>query len=112
MLKAIKLMKRERAEQLSKHGRTIEHDREFNHFGQLVKAAMYCVEKAETGKCNVWPSDWSLITKGHLDKKSPKELVVYAGAFLMAEQDRIEAKIYWQEIMQLAWLYERLKKQP
>lgn len=106
-------MKKERQEQIIKHKRTIEHDRKVNRNGQLVTAAMWCVELAEKNSLEFyhWPWDERSISNHITLKKSPLEKVVIAGAFLMAEQDRIEAKIYWQEIMQLAWLYERIAKQ-
>lgn len=106
-------MKKERQEQIVKHKRTLEHDRKVNTRGELVTAALWLVDRAEQINLGFYdyPKNWNLVSRNKLLKKSSLEKVVIAGAFLMAEQDRIEAKIYWQEIMQLAWLYERIAKQ-
>lgn len=74
----------ERAEQLDKHGFTIEHDAKHMH-GELKLAAMYCVFL----DIDLWPHNWSSYLAGKISAKPEEERLAIAGALLAAHIDWI-----------------------
>lgn len=85
---------KEREEQIYKHGRSIEYDREFNKDGQLADAAAVLALQVPLGfegayLQNVPPLNWDKDIWLDMLKKPYKERVVIAGALMAAEYDRI-----------------------
>lgn len=87
------LIAKERAEQIEKHHRTIDHDVERNTMGELVMAATAIL----TAKDGQFPAGWDLTLVQKMCDKPYPERVVIAGAFLAAEYDRISADPHWGE---------------
>jgi hypothetical protein len=81
----IELIAAEREEQLHKHARTIEGDREENATGQLVQAVEYIL----SGVPSKYPKDWSEAFKQRIDTKTRIQQLTIAGALIAAEIDRI-----------------------
>ncbi len=87
---AIQLINKERKEQLTKHGRTVERDAKENPSGELALAAEALCHK----KCS-WenfPGTWSRIICEKMAAKPYKERLVIAGALIAAEIDRLILK--------------------
>jgi hypothetical protein len=83
---AIELIAKEREEQILKHGRTIKHDIEINHRGQLVTAATALLNYDRED----WPLSWDTKTYDHIIKKSAEEILTICAALLAAEIDRLQ----------------------
>jgi hypothetical protein len=86
----IKLIAKERKEQIEKHGKTIESDVEVNDFNQLKSAAImllggYCHQDEE----NSTPFNWDKALWVRMNKKSYKDRLIIAGALIAAEIDRL-----------------------
>ena len=81
---------KERAEQITKHGRTIQKDVEFNTSRQLSNAASilasYDAKKAANNKR---PHGWGIDIWDKMVNKPYKERLKIAGALLAAEIDRL-----------------------
>lgn len=86
MKTGIELIKNERKEQIKKHGYTRSHDKKHNTQAELIQGARYCLGEAE------WPMFWSPMFKQKIDRKTQIQKLIVAGAFYMAEQDRIGPK--------------------
>lgn len=87
----IELIAAERAEQLEKHGRTVERDRGINDVRQLAKAAQIMVIANIHPKAapSFKPADWDPDLWDKMCAKSYKDRLVIAGALIAAEIDRI-----------------------
>lgn len=93
MKTGIELIAQERKEQIGKHGYTKKSDKQYKK-GELVQAARCCIEKIGRGPgfTNTefrWPSDWSRHHEDTIRAKSDIGKLTVAGAFYMAENDRI-----------------------
>ena|ERR1041384_2106710 len=92
-MNGMQLILKEREEQKTKHGYTKAHDAKYNKDMQLMKASAYLVASAgflkplQNGHSD-WPADWSTEVKERIDKKSPKEKLIIAGALAVAEFER------------------------
>lgn len=92
MKTGIELIAQERAEQLEKHGRTIEKDVNENNFHQLKHAAIMLLDGyPHQDEDNDVPFKWDEKIWDHMYLKSKKERLVIAGALIAAEIDRIQA---------------------
>lgn len=101
----IELIARERQEQITKHGRTIQHDVECNNYGQLSWAAsQLCLElltdRGLQQESNILaigemlvqlvPDGWDKDIFMKMMRKSHRERLIIAGALIAAEIDRID----------------------
>jgi len=90
----VSLIAMERSEQIYKHHRTLEQDREFNNECQLSFAAAILTapnpfayaRESNNFSC---PSGWNKILWTKMLSKSYKDRLIIAGALLAAEIDRI-----------------------
>ena len=82
----IKHITRERAEQISKHVFTVQHDYENYSNGELKSVAVYLI----TGDEDYWPGSWSLQWLNKFRAMPERERLARAGAMLAAEIDRAE----------------------
>jgi hypothetical protein len=82
----VELIAKERREQIEKHGRLVIKDVSTNSNGELLTAAIKM-----TGKIGgiPWPEHWKKDICEKMDKKSPEEKLIIAGAFIAAELDRL-----------------------
>lgn len=83
----IDLIAKERYEQITKHGRTIEHDVKYNRQSELYLGAMAILEK----DLIQFPSNWDGAWCARAIQKSYKERLIIAGAFIAAELDLLQA---------------------
>lgn len=92
-LTGVELIERERVEQQTKHGRTIERDVEENTGEQLFLGAymLMSVEFEEGIDSESYPSGWDKGICEKMLKKSLKERLIIAGALIAAEIDRLQA---------------------
>lgn len=88
MKTGIELIKKEREEQILKHGRTTEKDMVENTEGQLRVAAMFLLD--EINLCQQ-PKNWDGQIWVKMQRKPLKERLVIAGALIAAEIDRLTA---------------------
>ena len=95
MKTGIELIREERQEQITKHGRIINDDVKFNISGQLADGAYGLIEFSD----EEYPSDrisyfkppgWDSKIWEHMCKKSYKDRLIIAGALIAAEIDRIQ----------------------
>jgi hypothetical protein len=89
----IKLIAKERDEQLTKHSRTIQGDVEFNTNGQLSVAAGILAQMKipEHIKDTLVPKGWDSPLWDRMINKPYKERLIIAGALIAAEIDRLLA---------------------
>lgn len=87
-MNSIQLIKKERAEQIRKHGRTVEYDKKHNGSGQLLYAAGVLATELYQ-YYNPAPMGWDENYWGKVQKKPYKERLIIAAALLAAEIDRI-----------------------
>lgn len=74
----------ERTEQIEKHGRTIDHDKQYNN-RQLIDAAEYCLCFSGHGDCNSeYPKDWSVDFKMKIRSNSKLKNLITAGSLYKA----------------------------
>lgn len=95
MKTGIEQIAQERKEQIDKHGRTIENDKQFNTKGELsFAAAVLSCQNPES----IWlsalnnyscPLGWDIKLWEKMIRKSYKERLVIAGALIAAEIDRL-----------------------
>lgn len=88
----IELIAQERAEQINKHGRTLEYDRKENWDTQLSTAAgILCYEDIEEidAAFDTPPTGWSLELWQKMWNKPYRERLIIAGALIAAEIDRV-----------------------
>jgi hypothetical protein len=88
MKKSIELIRIERAEQVVKHGRTVEADRKFNTAGQLVNGAMGLL-LPDGSVIPEAPTGWNHSIWERMFNKPYRERLILAGALLVAEEERI-----------------------
>ena len=75
---------------MTKHGRTLEHDAEFNKDGQLVDAAINLILGATSWEA---PQNWDNQALWDKMREKPlKERLVIAGALIAAEIDRLDGR--------------------
>lgn len=94
MKTGIELIKKEREEQIHKHGFSLQKDAEFYKNGELLQAADFCLEQARI-KAGVqknmqlaWPDGWDLYFRDKIYGKSVIDQLTVCGAFILAEKDR------------------------
>ncbi len=102
----IDLIMKERIEQINKHGFKLSDD-QFYSKGQLVQAALHCLEKVKRGPgfTNVkhkWPDGWDAYFENKIRMKSDIGKLKVAGAFYWAENDRLGESKYEKEIDDIA----------
>ena len=91
MKSGIELIANERAEQICKHGRTVERDVKENRFAQLIDGAMGLM--LNTPKMSDIPSHWDAALWQKMCNKSYTDRLIIAGALIAAELDRIHAEV-------------------
>ena len=84
----VDLIAQERLEQKIKHGHSINDDVTNNKDNQLADAAQALIE----GDPSWFPKDWDSDTCTNMIGKSYKERLIYAGAMIAAEIDRLNFK--------------------
>ena len=84
----VDLIAQERLEQKIKHGHSINDDVTKNKDSQLADAAQALIE----GDPSWFPKDWDSDTCTNMIEKSYKERLIYAGAMIAAEHDRLNFK--------------------
>jgi hypothetical protein len=77
------LIRKERAEQISKHGYTVEQDAVNNANQDLIFAADAIMHRYGDG----WPAHWDKETYNHIMEKPRSEQLAIAGAFIAAQID-------------------------
>lgn len=82
----IELIAQERAEQIEKHGFSIEGDIKYNRFNQLIEGAMILMRS--NPKMKDIPIRWEKEVWKKMINKPRKERLVIAGALIAAEIDR------------------------
>lgn len=93
MKTGIELIAQERAEQIEKHGITVEKDAEINKAYQLTEAAaVLSTEKVRSSKqrFSLMPDDWDDEICLKMCRKKRKERLIIAGALIAAELDKIQ----------------------
>lgn len=94
MKSGIELIAEERQEQITKHGRTVMHDVEFNDGEQLAIAAemLLASEHEEGVDSESFPENWDKDICIQMLAKPYKEKLIKAGALIAAEIDRLQAQ--------------------
>ena len=87
MVTGIDLIKKEREEQINKHGRSLKYDALENEHCELSLGAVMVIDADETLRPTNW--DEKIIKK--MVKKPYKERLIIAGALLAAELVRLIA---------------------
>lgn len=86
----IKLITKERYEQIEKHNRSIEKDVKFNSSYQLTIAASKLLSyPAENNNHKMPPNGWDIDIYKKMQEKPYKERLIIAGALIAAELDRL-----------------------
>lgn len=85
-ISGIGLIASERQEQFFKHSRYIDEDVEENPNGELIQGAISLLD----GNNTKMPEKWDKNICDRMTKKSYKEKLIIAGAFIAAEIDRIQ----------------------
>lgn len=91
MKSGIELIAIERQEQIEKHGRTIAKDVELNKDGQLAYAAHILTSTSRIQQEGSCPKGWDLTIFRKMINKDRKQMLVIAGALIVAEIDRLQA---------------------
>jgi hypothetical protein len=102
----MELIAKERAEQIEKHGHTLENDERYTK-GELVQASDFCVKQ----DAKLWPHGWGDEQKKKIMDKSRVDQLICAGAFLLAEQDRTGEDLWEGHIQGIAAMIDRLNAQ-
>ena len=92
MKTGIELIAEEREEQINKHGRTIDSDRENNKAYQLTEAAaILSTEMFRSSKKRfaAMPDEWDDEICLKMCRKDRKQRLIIAGALIAAELDKI-----------------------
>ena len=88
----IELIKKEREEQIIKHGRTTEKDVQQNGSYQLaIGASKLLAYPAECHNYQLPPDGWDVDIYKKMRDKPYKERLIIAGALIAAELDRLSA---------------------
>lgn len=109
MMSSIELITKEREEQITKHGRTIQDDVKYNNEYQLVEAASTLSMNVPNEIFDSYlgyhehypPTGWKSDLWGKMLRKPYKERLVIAAALLAAEIDRIEANEIADKIVEI-----------
>lgn len=114
MKTGIELIAQERKEQIRKHGFTKAWDRRYNG-GELVQGALCTLEKVGRGpgftnEKHPWPGGWSTHFNDKIRFKDDVGKLIVAGAFYMAENDRLKEPKYEKKINQIAKRIDKLLK--
>lgn len=89
----IELIKKEREEQILKHGRTTEKDiRENDSYQLAIGASKLLAYPAECNDCISPPEGWDIDLYKKMRGKPYRERLIIAGALIAAELDRLSAK--------------------
>lgn len=107
MKTGIELIERERHEQIYKHGFTLEKDDKYYKNGELVQAALHCLERVgyNVGFVNTkhkWPKGWSRHFEDKIAFKDDIGKLKVAGAFYMAENHRLGKAKHSKQITRIA----------
>jgi hypothetical protein len=105
MKTGIELIAKERQEQIEKNGFTPNSDTEYKN-GELVKAAQFCLNPKTSN--SDWPDGWNTYFKYKILEDSRIEQLEKAGAFYMAENQRLGNLKYQPEIDKIANEIDRL----
>lgn len=115
----LELIFRERKQQIWKHRHTRTGDKLYTN-GELVQGALCALEKVGhgvgyTNEKHPWPKSWSSYFHETLRAKDDIGKLTVAGAFFMAENDRLDADTYLFEIQKIAkridaLLFKKLKE--
>lgn len=114
MQTGIELIAQERKEQIEKHGWSLEHDAKYKN-GELLQAAKFA--EMATGRGigfdgaigAHWPKGWSNHLRRKIILKTKSQALVVAGAFYMAENDRLGENKYREDIERVAAEIDRLQ---
>lgn len=104
----IELIRAERAEQIEKHGRDLDHDKAFNADGQLLAAATALDCPKYLHRLRNKPRAWDKNIWERMIGKSKVERLTIAGALLMAENERLGSKLYERLINDVAAEIDRI----
>lgn len=88
-MSGVELIKKERDEQIRKHGYMICDDVENNNNCQLTQAAQGLLKGIKDFSRTTPPNNWSSIVWIKMISKSYKERLIIAGALIAAEIDRL-----------------------
>ena len=88
-MNGLELIAKERKEQIEKHGRTIALDFAQNNKGQLAYAAVSILEEPLNWRELRRPANWDQAIWLKMCKKSYEDRLIYSGAFIASEIDRI-----------------------
>lgn len=108
MKTGIELIAIERKEQIEKHGWSLEHDAEFYENGELISAAKFCEIATGRGigytgeQGALWPDNWDQYFRRKVLCKTKIEALIVAGAFYMAENDRLGTDNYIDDVNRIA----------
>lgn len=92
MQTGIELIKKEREEQILKHGRTTEMDIQENSSYQLaIGASKLLAYPAECNNSQLPPNGWDIDLYKKMREKPYRERLIIAGALIAAELDRLSA---------------------
>lgn len=109
----IDLINQERTEQIFKHGRTPQHDLQYNNEYQLKDAARALLIDNEQQRIISCPKNWNHEIWAKMCRKSYAARLTISAALLAAELDRLEAvaieAIIAGELAKLDNAYEDLK---
>lgn len=83
----LELIAKERQEQITKHGYTIEDDKKHNQNGVLLDAAIASIRGVFVDD---FPKHWNRDVVRAIVHKPLKERLIIAAAFILAELDRFE----------------------
>jgi hypothetical protein len=123
MKTAIELIHQERQEQIRKHGYDLDHDKTVNKNGELVQAALFCIEQSlieqslkSTGtavsETKSWPLHWGKKYENKIRAKSSIGQLMCAGAFFIAENDRRGSEAYADDIRRVEAIITELLRLP
>jgi len=110
MKTAIELIEDERAEQIEKHGFSLEKDAQYYKKGELSQAALFCKEQAliklfgkkeESAK---WPNDWNSYFENKVRNKSVIGQLTVCGALYLAEFERTGDILYRKNAIDISLL--------
>lgn len=86
-LTGMELIAIERQEQIEKHGRTVQRDKDLNQFGQLLLAAFELMQPDKSPVPST-PMGWDQGMFRNMCMKPRRERLILAGALLLADNAR------------------------
>lgn len=99
MKNGIELIKKEREDQIKKHGFTLSSDKEYKN-GELLMAAKFCLMPKNHN--SDWPQGWKTHFKYKILENSRIDQLKKAGAFYMAQNDLDESNTHDEKINEIA----------